>query len=123
MICQHGICITPDPVPVGPVLTFYIQGAAAEDVSAPAFTAKITPNPISDATSLKLDTPNPGQLSLSLYNFKGQKILSRSGLDLRQGANVWQWKELVSEKLPAGIYLLRLDAGGRATHLKAMVLH
>lgn len=114
--------LTPDPVPVGPVLTFYVQGSAVGDVPAPAFTAKLSPNPISDATSLELESPDPGQLSISLYNLKGQKILSRSGLSLRQGLNEWQWKALVNEQLPAGIYLLRLDSGGHSSQLKAMLL-
>jgi flagellar hook assembly protein FlgD len=52
-------------------------------------------------------------VSLTIYNIKGQRIKSQTGLAGKSGLNTLSWdgKDATDKNCPAGIYLLRVTAG------------
>ena len=90
-------------------------GSAAVDPQAPG--AQISdlscrPNPFRAGTSFEFSLREPGPVSLSVYNLRGQRV-AVLGEDGCRGSNLLQWdgRDSAGQELPAGIYLYRLEAG------------
>lgn len=105
------------PVAVGEPVVFQV-GSALEDESAPALTLQISPNPLRDDSLLTLFSPQKTSLELSVYNLRGQRILSKTGLQARSGRNDWPLNSILEERLPAGIHLLKVSGSGFSTTVK-----
>ncbi len=70
------------------------------------------PNPFRAGTSFEFSLREPGPVSLSVYNLRGQRV-AVLGEDGSRGSNLLQWdgRDSAGQELPAGIYLYRLEAG------------
>ena len=114
--------LTPDPLPVGPVLTFHVQGTTVDDAAAPAFRAELFPHPLRPSSMLRLTSPQAGSADLALYNLKGQQVLFKPGLPLKEGENSWNWSSLAGRDLTPGIYMLRLKSPAGSSSRKLIVM-
>ena len=76
--------------------------------------ATASPNPFSEALDVKLPTPSTEQVSLSLYNLSGQKVI---GQEFAGGQEQYT---LPTEHLSPGFYFLRIEADGEVQTLKVI---
>ncbi len=95
---------------------------SSEDNTVPVVPDKqvlIWPNPVSDTAELKYYLRHSGEVKLSVYNLKGQKVQSISAVDGKAGWNSTIW--MPGMKLPAGIYFLKAELGKDAHTSKFVV--
>lgn len=77
------------------------------------------PNPFKDALTISVALKDSEEeYSLSIYNLRGQKVYSHT--DRAKGEFELQWTGLDSagKRVPAGIYLLKLDSGAKSQSRK-----
>lgn len=86
---------------VGEVETEYPDGF----VLYPAF-----PNPFNSVTNISYYLPSATDVSLQLYNLKGQRVLMLFEGQQKAG---YQTATLHADGLSSGLYFVRLEAGGR----------
>lgn len=75
------------------------------------------PNPAASFVNLVFEGKTPAVVELSLYDLRGRKLYSRSGLavhDNRLGQSL--------PALPNGIYLLKIDAGDKVLSSRLLIL-
>ena len=98
---------------------FYITepDASCEDIQQPV-AWNIYPNPFNPETTISFSIPESGDVELSVYNVKGQKVttLVDSRLDSGNHSVSWQGKDSNGDSVSSGIYLyrLRIDNQNRA---------
>jgi len=99
---------TPDPIPT----------ASALALVAPA------PNPFNPRTELRFALPCPAHVRLTVHDVAGRRL--RTVLDGFRPAGehrvVWDGTDAGGRALPSGTYLIRLEAGGRATSATATLV-
>ena len=75
------------------------------------FSTFINPNPFSNSTNITYELSNTSSVTISIYNSQGQqvdKIINKKQL---KGEHTIVWD---ARNLPAGIYMLRIQAGNQA---------
>ena len=79
--------------------------ANSSKLSSSQFTFNISPNPISRTATVKYTLVEPGNVTLKLFDISGQLVQTIARhINSKQGNAV-----LNCDKLPAGIYVLRLE--------------
>ncbi|HPN40141.1 MAG TPA: M14 family zinc carboxypeptidase [Candidatus Cloacimonadota bacterium] len=90
---------------------------ASDDLLASAVKLQSWPNPFQDKLSLMVSGLRGGEadLSLSVYNLRGQKVWQRAGLSAKDGYLDLEWNGLDSQgrDVASGIYAVKLTAGGK----------
>ena len=74
------------------------------------------PNPAHSHIQLKLDTPPHIQHVVEIYNLRGQKIRSISGLGTKSEASTkydWDMKDANNKRVSSGIYFIRVKIDGK----------
>jgi hypothetical protein len=81
------------------------------------------PNPFNPETNILFSIPENTDVSLNIYNIKGQKIdtLVNSRLSAGQHNLIWKGKDSNNNPVPSGVYLYKLKAG-TYTLTKKMIL-
>jgi hypothetical protein len=74
-----------------------------------------TPNPITQNGEIAFYLPQSQEISLNLYNVRGQKLLELEKGIVSQG---WHFVNVDGNQLAAGIYIYKLTAGGIVKSLK-----
>jgi len=77
------------------------------------------PNPFNPSTTIRFDIPVKGNVELSVYNLKGQKVkvLQKGELNAGQHNIVWNGADETGKTVPSGVYLYRLKtAHGEINH-------
>jgi hypothetical protein len=77
------------------------------------------PNPFNPETLIQYDLPEPGPVTLSIFNAKSQLIEKLIDNEIQQGFNKILWN---GEKHPSGIYLYRLECGEHQIARKMLML-
>jgi len=77
------------------------------------------PNPFNATTSIRFYLPNAGEVSLDLYNMKGQKIVSLVEENMPSG---YHTVKLEARDLASGVYVYRLRAGKELQSRKCILL-
>ncbi len=99
------------------VVSIKASGVANSDAQAPAAVIRISayPNPFGQQSTIRVDLPQSRQLSLSVYNLKGQRLRDLSRADLAAGTHTFSWdgKDDGGLDVPNGMYFLRLQAGDK----------
>lgn len=83
------------------------------------------PNPFSHAVSILLDLPSKTKAHLSVYNISGQQvrlILSDKSMDRGRHHFLWNGTAEGGQRLPNGIYFLRLQTGNERLIHKTVLL-
>ncbi len=82
------------------------------------------PNPFNPTTTICFETTNIHEnTQIEIYNLKGQKIKTLPvTLSEDEGSVVWNGTDNSGKPVSSGIYLYKLEAGGRYTSTKKMIL-
>ena len=82
------------------------------------------PNPFNPSTEISFSLPVKSQVSLVIYNMLGQQVRSLVNTTLSAGEHrvVWDGTEASGKPVASGIYLYRLEAGGKAMSKKMELL-
>ena len=77
------------------------------------------PNPASDRLTVSFSLPDASPARIDLWDVAGRRLRTREVGALGAGSHV---VDLAGERLPAGIYLIRLTRGDRALSARAVVI-
>jgi hypothetical protein len=82
------------------------------------------PNPFNSGTTIEYHLPMRKHVSLKIYNVLGQvvRVLADETLEADYYEYSWDGTNDRGERVPTGLYLLRLDAGRWALTRKMMLL-
>jgi hypothetical protein len=80
------------------------------------------PNPFNPQTTIRFDLPESGDVHLTIYNAIGQMVrtLKTGYLPAGQHQVVWDAKDLFGQTVGAGLYVYRLETGGRVLTRKML---
>lgn len=84
---------------------------AEPPASASALTLTATPNPSRGPVTLRFTLPRSGTTRLAAYDVRGRLVAVLADGERAAGTHAVTWG---AERLPAGAYLVRLEAGGEA---------
>ncbi len=72
-----------------------------------------TPNPVSQRTDLRFQVAQPERVMLAVYNLNGEWVTTLVQEHVEPGyySVTWNGTDNRSRKLPAGVYIYRLEAG------------
>jgi hypothetical protein len=106
---------------------YVVSTVANEDnVASPArFTLHENyPNPFNPTTTIRFELPVSGEVSLDIYNLKGQRVRSLVGKELEKGTHsiVWNGRDDRGGAVASGIYLYRLQSGDLVQTRKMMLM-
>jgi hypothetical protein len=99
----------------------------ATDVPVPAYATRIvgnSPNPFNPGTKIYFDLERAGIVRLDIFDVAGRRVKQLADGPMSLGTHGLPWDGTDSHGRPvaAGVYLARLDAGGRTdTHRLALV--
>ncbi len=85
-----------------------------------AFRFAVAPNPASTAAKVTIDLPGSMAVKLSVYDLAGRRVATVVDRVLREGENA---AAMDVSGLAAGVYILRLEAGGRVSAKRLAVVH
>jgi len=82
------------------------------------------PNPFNPTTNIQFDVPEYEQVTLSIYNVLGQKIIDMVDKEYSPGYYDIQWNGVDQQGKPvsSGLYIYRLTAGGNHINKKMVFL-
>ncbi len=90
------------------------------DVSPLSFgISAIHPNPVNGPATVLFGTIKSGQVNLSIYDLKGRLTEKLISENLSAGAHTTTWQ---TDRIPTGLYLLKLEAGERVHVEKVAVV-
>ncbi|CAN5441032.1 hypothetical protein BH09BAC3_BH09BAC3_30300 [soil metagenome] len=80
----------------------------------------VYPNPVEDSKfTIQFNAESQGQALIEIFSVTGQKIYSEIKNDAQQGVNTWPLER--SSALTDGVYITRVNAGGKLFVTKMMV--
>lgn len=88
----------------------------ADPVNVPALSLNaVYPNPFSQKTVLSLALKAPTRVKASVYNLRGQKLITLADHSLASGTHSLEWdgRDERGNSVSSGIYLYKVEAGGR----------
>jgi hypothetical protein len=82
------------------------------------------PNPFNPTTTIEYDIPSPGQVSLVIYDVRGVRVGTLANGTRAAGPHsvVWNGRDDNGAAVASGVYIYRLEYGGRAQSRKLVVL-
>ena len=111
-------------VPEGSTAYFHaLKGPASPVATSPEFSGEVVfgiagpyPNPFSARTTLSLEVFRPGAVSLDVFDLLGRRVRKISGGFVTAGRQdlIWNGENDAAQPVPPGLYLLRMQASGRA---------
>jgi len=108
-------------------LSFTINGVFAENVPVqPQIVESLRnyPNPFNPETMIEFSLPKAENVSLTIYNNKGQKVKTLVSENCEAGAHsvVWNGKNYHNENVASGLYFYELKLNGQVQAVKKMIL-
>jgi hypothetical protein len=85
-----------------------------------AFRFAVAPNPASTAAKVTINLPGSMAVKVSVYDLAGRRVATVVDRVLREGENA---AALDVSGMAAGVYILRLEAGGRVAAKRLAVVH
>ena len=82
------------------------------------------PNPFNPVTTISFDLPQAGHARLSIYDAKGRLITTLVDNFLQAGVASYEWNgtDARGRRVSSGVYLAKLDAGGKVQTQKLTLL-
>lgn len=82
------------------------------------------PNPFNPSTTIEYSIPQTGRVKLSIYNIRGQKVKTMINGDMEKGQHriVWNGRDDGNRSVASGVYFIRIEAAGKTSIRKAMLL-
>jgi hypothetical protein len=84
------------------------------------FAFGVAPNPATTTAKVTIDLPEAAAVKVSLYDLSGRRVATVVNRVLSEGKNA---AALDVGGMPAGVYILRLEAGGRVAAKRLAVVH
>lgn len=83
------------------------------------------PNPTAEQTILAFDLPEPRSVRASVYDAAGRlvRVLANEALPGGKHQRTWDRRDQAGNRVPAGIYFLRLDAGEQRSRQRVVIIH
>jgi trimeric autotransporter adhesin len=79
------------------------------DIPASYVLSQNYPNPFNPATIIEFSLPQPGMVTLTVYNMLGQRVATLVSGELQAGSHSYHWD---ATGLASGVYIYRLQADG-----------
>jgi hypothetical protein len=82
------------------------------------------PNPFNPSTTISFAMPQAGDVSLKVYNLRGQLVatLHQGAIAAGRHQMVWDGKEASGQQVATGVYVYRLEADGFVATKKLMLM-
>jgi len=82
------------------------------------------PNPFNPSTTISFALPKAGEISLNIYNLRGQLVATLHDGAIAAGRHqmVWDGKDTRGANVASGIYVYRLEADGFVATKKLTLL-
>ena len=82
------------------------------------------PNPFNPETTISFSIPEESKIDLSIYNIKGQKVITLMNGKIEEGIHevVWNSMDSSGKSVATGVYFYKLDVNGKSKGLKKMLL-
>ena len=77
------------------------------------------PNPFNPETTIRYSVPQTGEVNITVYNVRGQKVATLQNGQQSAGEHELTWN---ASDQPSGVYLLRLQAAGQSKTSKVLLL-
>ncbi len=83
-----------------------------------------SPNPFNPSTSISFSLPEAGIASICVYDLKGRKTATLQNGFMGAGKHsiIWNGKDSTGRDVASGVYILRLEAGGKRHSRKVTLL-
>jgi len=104
---------------------YVLDWSSAPEQTTPARQGlSIAPNPFNPETSVGFSLAEAGNVELSVYNIRGQRVRTLVNEPLEPGAHqvTWNGRDDAGRACATGVYFCRLRAGGASTVKKALLL-
>jgi hypothetical protein len=85
---------------------------------------KITPNPLSNTTTISFSLSQLSKVSIGIYDMTGRLVQTLTNTELQQGTHqlTWNAKDEKGNAVVAGIYFLKMQAGNYTETKKLVVV-
>ena len=101
-----------------------------EDSIIPVLSVVNYPNPFyygntrSETVNVSFNVPQADQVKLSIYNIKGQKVIDLVDDHYQPGRHTvnWDLKDNRDHDIASGVYFSRIEAGGKMSHAKMVII-
>ncbi len=82
------------------------------------------PNPFNPETTIEFAIQSKGNISLIIYNIKGEEIRQFNNMKIHNGYGsvIWDGKNNIGKKVPSGVYLCQLKVDNKAVKTEKMLL-
>ncbi|MCA9759829.1 MAG: T9SS type A sorting domain-containing protein, partial [Candidatus Eisenbacteria bacterium] len=82
------------------------------------------PNPMSEQMTFSFQLPEPTRVRAEIFDASGRlvRVLADDVLAAGRHDQTWDRRDQSGVHMPAGIYFVRLDAGGRGSRQKIVVI-
>ena len=77
------------------------------------------PNPFNPETTIRYAVPQPGEVTVAVYNIRGQRVATLLHEHQTAGQHELRWNAV---GLPSGVYLVRLESARHSTTGKVLLL-
>jgi len=83
------------------------------------------PNPFNPSTEIRYAVPSAGRVTLTVFNLKGERIRTLADGTVPEGNHkaVWDGLDSGGVTVPSGVYVYRLEAGGKTSSRRMALLH
>ncbi|MBI9032432.1 T9SS type A sorting domain-containing protein [bacterium] len=87
-------------------------------------TATNYPNPFNPETTIEFNNPVQGQVSVNIYNLKGQLVKSLLKDNLNQGVHkvIWRGNDSNDKQVSSGVYFYKISSGNNKSVTKKIIL-
>lgn len=84
----------------------------------------LTPNPMTDRAALAYQLPEPTPVRAEVFDASGRlvRVLIDAVVESGRHEQAWDRRDHSGVRVPAGIYFVRLDAGGKGSRQKIVVI-
>ena len=82
------------------------------------------PNPFNPSTTIEFSLPNDSIINLSIFNIKGQKIITLVQNEITKGTHsiIWNGNDETGKSVSSGVYFYKLSVNGKTEAVKKCLL-
>ena len=82
------------------------------------------PNPFNPTTTIRFDLNSASEVTLAIYNVKGQLIRTLIDGNMMPGNHsiVWDGRDNQTTLVPSGLYIAQMNAGGHVLQNKMLLI-
>ena len=83
----------------------------------------IYPNPFMDQTTIKFDLQSSQLVKLAVYDLSGKEVRVLTNVNLAKGNHEFTWngRNEFGQSLPQGVYLVKMEGGGKVLSGKVVL--